>query len=233
MSFYKLSHKNQPFIITFLSDLPFDFPIVRPAITVSATNIVRVEQLISSGQGAHVSVTTGPTQRESPPVAAASDQAVARQQQEPPAPAKEEDWEGRLEKIRELFSSLELQGLSPHEELLLPVPAPDQTTTAPVAAARVPREGTKPLAGSSTQPGPTKMAPGKGVRRPAMGANQTKAEKERLAVRRAWERVNTDPAFKRHKPPTMWGKTKYFKNHCFKCGAAGHRYNDCPTWRRQ
>ena len=226
MSFYKLSHKNQPFIITLLSDLPFDFPIVRPTIMVSATNIFQVERLISSGQGAHASVTTGPTQRESPPVAAANDQAVARQQQEPPTPAKEDDWEERLGKIQELFSSLELPRLSPREELLLPVPAPDQLTTATVAAARVPREGTKPLAGSSTQPGPAKMAPGK-------GANLTKAEKERLAVRRAWGRVNTDPAFKRHKPPTMWGKTKHFKNHCSKCGAAGHRYNDCPTWRRQ
>ena len=129
-------------------------------------------------------------------------------------------------RIQELFSSLKLPKLSPHEELLLPVPAPDQPTAAAVAAVRVPREGTKASAGSSTQPGPVKMAPGK-------GATLSKAEKERLAVRRAWEWVNTDPAFKRHKPPTMWGKTKHFRNHCSKCGAAGHRYNDCPTWRRQ
>ena len=227
MSFYKLSHKNQPFIITFLSDLPFDFPIVRPTITVSATNIVRVERLISSGQGAHVSVTTGLTQRESPPVAAAGEQAVALQQQAAPATAEEEDCEARLEKIRELFGSLELPRLSPSEESLLPVPAPDRPTPAPAAAAQVSQGGSKLLAGSSIQPGPARMAPGKGIHRPGMGAKQSMTEKERLATRRAWERVNTDPAFKRIKPPTMWGKTKHYKNHCSKCGAAGHRYNDC------
>ena len=171
-------------------------------------------------------MTTGPTHHESPPVAAAGAQAVIQRQPDPPIPAKEDEWEARLEKIRELFGSLELPRLSSIEESLLPVPAPDRSTPAPAAAARVPREGTKVSAGSSTQPGPVKLAPGK-------GAPLSKAEKERLAVRRAWERVNSDPAFRRRKPPTMWGKTKHFKNHCSKCGAAGHRYNDCPTWRRQ